>query len=631
MLFNASKFFTGCNYWASHAGTYMWRNWNAEIVENDLQILSRYHLHILRIFPLWSDFQPLTMHYGYAGAKTEMRFKEEPLPDTEPGRAGLDETMLKRFGEFLDIAERNNFKLIVGLVTGWMSGRLYAPEAFANLNVITDAAVVKWQVKMVRYIVKHFRHHPAIIAWDLGNECNCLAPVASSEEAYSWSAQIANAIHAEDQTRPVVSGMHSLACYSDSGNPWLIEDQGETTDILCTHPYPAFNPLANMERVNTFKNAFHAVAETRLYENIGRKPAFIEEAGTLGPCMTSDAISGAYLNNMLWNAYAHDCHGLLWWCANEQTELPQTPYDWVALERELGLLNSQQQPKPVLSAMKRFAEIIAPLELPLHRIDAVVLPTRNQDAWASSYGAFLLAKQAGFDIEFALAGHKLADRSLYIMPSITGATPIYKRDYDAILQKVSAGATLFVSSDTGIMEPMNRIFGVELQYREMANDDVRFELDGTVFSLRPKTRLHYRAAGCEVLISDQNGELVLSSMQYGKGKLILCTLPIETLMVNTLRAFMPESPAIYSIYRKVAKLAGINRFATRNNAQVTLTEHVQGDKLILIAVNNSPESQTVSLAVNESWHYAGTSYGDESLNGVITIPANDATVLNFKR
>ena len=29
------RFFVGCNYWASHAGTNMWRDWSAESVEAD--------------------------------------------------------------------------------------------------------------------------------------------------------------------------------------------------------------------------------------------------------------------------------------------------------------------------------------------------------------------------------------------------------------------------------------------------------------------------------------------------------------------------------------------------------------------------------------------------------------------
>ena len=50
----------GCNYWASHAGVYMWRNWDRAVVEADLARLSRCGVNVLRVFPLWPDFQPLT-------------------------------------------------------------------------------------------------------------------------------------------------------------------------------------------------------------------------------------------------------------------------------------------------------------------------------------------------------------------------------------------------------------------------------------------------------------------------------------------------------------------------------------------------------------------------------------------
>lgn len=51
----------GCNYWASHAGIYMWRNWDKQVVEQDMKHLQKCGVRVLRVFPLWSDFQPLTL------------------------------------------------------------------------------------------------------------------------------------------------------------------------------------------------------------------------------------------------------------------------------------------------------------------------------------------------------------------------------------------------------------------------------------------------------------------------------------------------------------------------------------------------------------------------------------------
>ena len=39
--FESGRFYVGCNYWASHAGTYMWRNWRPEIVRQDFEMMAK--------------------------------------------------------------------------------------------------------------------------------------------------------------------------------------------------------------------------------------------------------------------------------------------------------------------------------------------------------------------------------------------------------------------------------------------------------------------------------------------------------------------------------------------------------------------------------------------------------------
>jgi endo-1,4-beta-mannosidase len=111
---DAGTFATGCNYWASHAGTNMWRDWRPEVVAADFKQLSKEAgLSIVRVFPLWPDFQPLTMHFGGCGARKEMRMREEPLGHDKLGRAAIDKTMMERFEFLLDQAAENGLKVIV--------------------------------------------------------------------------------------------------------------------------------------------------------------------------------------------------------------------------------------------------------------------------------------------------------------------------------------------------------------------------------------------------------------------------------------------------------------------------------------------------------------------------------------
>lgn len=118
-IFSDGKvFFSGCNYWASNAGTFMWRKWDPAAIERDFKQLSAHGVTVLRCFPLWPDFQPLTEHSKCGQVFEEYRMGEEPLPDTETGRAAVDPVMLDRFHHFAQLAQKYNLKLIVGLITG---------------------------------------------------------------------------------------------------------------------------------------------------------------------------------------------------------------------------------------------------------------------------------------------------------------------------------------------------------------------------------------------------------------------------------------------------------------------------------------------------------------------------------
>ncbi|MBU3113319.1 hypothetical protein [Clostridium lacusfryxellense] len=144
LIEDSGKFFTGCNYWASHAGTAMWSDWKPEVVDNDLKRLFEEGLEVLRIFPLWPDFQPIEMLYTSEGQEVEYRFGEELLPDTEAGQAGVSIVAINRFREFIEIAKKYKFKIIIGLITGWMSGRLFVPQALKGKNIITDKMAIMW-------------------------------------------------------------------------------------------------------------------------------------------------------------------------------------------------------------------------------------------------------------------------------------------------------------------------------------------------------------------------------------------------------------------------------------------------------------------------------------------------------
>ncbi len=95
-MFLDAGFFTGINYWGSQEAIDMWEHFDADTIDKDLALLQGVGVTHLRVFPLWSVFQPLHALYG-PSAVYEYTFGEEPLPDTPAGRAGVSEEACERF------------------------------------------------------------------------------------------------------------------------------------------------------------------------------------------------------------------------------------------------------------------------------------------------------------------------------------------------------------------------------------------------------------------------------------------------------------------------------------------------------------------------------------------------------
>jgi len=654
-LTTPGTFLIGCNYWASHAGTHMWRDWRPDVVAVDFKQLAEAGLQVLRCFPLWPDFQPITQLYGGGGHLQEIRHGEEPLESmTMEGtkgvdndynsaigdqRSGIDPVAFEHFKTFADIAVENGLKLIVGLLTGWMSGRLFVPPALEGRNVLTDPVALIWETRFVRTFVKHFKAHPAILAWDLGNECNCMAPVLNAEAAWAWTSAIANAIRVEDATRPVISGMHSLDEPDEYGH-WRICHQAELTEVLTTHPYPYFTPHCDQEPINTLRNGLHATAQTRWYSDIGEIPALAEEIGTLGPMFASEKVAADYLRMGLFSLWAHDCHGLLWWCAYDQNLLTHAPYDWTPIERELGLFRADRSLKPVVLEMTRFRQFMDSLPiktLPARITDAVCILTHGQEQWGIAYASFILAKQAGLDIAFQYADTPLKDATLYLMPSVSGGSPFSGRFWYALNEKVLKGADLYLSLNDAILSPFKEPFGLEVQTREKRTSPAEISLtmgvnlESLSYGVVSPAKYRLASAGAEILGHERDGNPAFASHTWGKGRINFLSVPIEQYLSTTPGGFTGiNAQPFWKIYQwlKASRQLPTTRVVARENPFIGITEHQLSDRQrVIVLVNYTPSQQEVILAIQHGWQITSGWYGSLPTDtGNVRLGENDATV-----
>ena len=387
-LFAPGTMTLGVNYWASHAATRMWSDWNESVVDEDMKAIAALGCGFVRVFPLWSDFQPvmvLRANCFKGGYRRGYAFVgERPLPDTEAGRAGVDEVMMERFERLCDIAERYGLKLIVPLLNGHMTFRIYNPPAVDGLDHFTDPESLMWQGRFIHYFVRRMKCHPAIAAWEIGNESNCMSVAESRAAAWTWTAFVTDAIRAEDNSRPVCSGMHALQLNDTRTTPpkkWLFADQTELCDILTSHPYPMWRNYINCDKPNTLRWSLLTALENQFYADISGTGAFAEEVGTLRRTFSTFESLGDQLRNVLWMLWSNDSRALLWWCAFDQTGMEFPPYDWDEAGMEHGCMTADRKINPTGRAIKEFTEFMktSPVKsLPAPREKTVCVIGRDQ-------------------------------------------------------------------------------------------------------------------------------------------------------------------------------------------------------------------------------------------------------------
>lgn len=597
-------FILGCNYWASNAGIEMWRQFNAEAIKNDLKILSQHGVKYLRVFPLLRDFQPVKPNFGAQGQVVEYVMEDGNQPEND---YFLDEDMLGHFSEFLNICDAYGIKLIVGLITGWMSGGLFVPSALYGKNILTDPIALYFEQLFIKGFVERFKDRQTIYAWDLGNECNCAGAVNDRFSAASWTALISNAIRTADSTRPVVSGMHSLTL---DGN-WWIQDQARFTDILTTHPYPLWCKHTTIDETLSFRTTIHATAETKLYADIGDKPCLAEEIGTMGPMVCSDEKAADFLRLNMFSLWANGASGVMWWCNHDQNLLNSFPYTIQAIERELGLINNKNEPKPALTQMKKFADFLekSKINLPKAQENGVCLLTKEQDHWGVAYMTYALAKSVGLNLKFSYAyEQELPPSNLYLMPSVRGMKSMHKNTFNQLKQKVFEGADLYISLGDAFLEGFEEFIGLKVIDSCIYGKNDAAIIDGEEFPFYSPLSRKYVATTATVLATDSNNNPFITVNKYGNGNVYFIDAPIEGNLTQIHNGFDGN---IEKIYKMIFKKHIDNLPVSVDAEKVVYTIHHGKTYSYLVAINHSETKKMLNLNLKEHYEIDHVIYGDQ--------------------
>jgi len=320
-----------------------------------------------------ADFRRI-VSAGFDTARVFVRWE-----DVQPTARHIDAGVLRRVVDAADAAHDVGLALIVTLFTGHMSGANWIPpwalggsggdERFrvvsggrvlpprtAIRNWYSDPDVGAAQERLAAAVAGALSGHPAVWAWDLGNEnSNCTVPPDTSS-AESWLERITGVIRRRDPGRLITIGIHMEDLEEDRViGP---AEAAAHCDFVSMHGYPIYAAWSAGPvdvRVVPFLEAV-----TRWLA--GGVPVFFEEfglptipaAGIESPMAVDESRTADYIGSVLDGLWANGAIGAAVWCFSDYAAslFGSAPFDRSVHERSFGLWRADGSAKPAVAAVR---------------------------------------------------------------------------------------------------------------------------------------------------------------------------------------------------------------------------------------------------------------------------------------
>jgi len=624
----------GANFWSRTGGPLMWRNYDGGTVSEELRVLRDHGMSMTRSFFYWPDFMP------------------------EPDR--IDEDMAARFADFLDRHVTAGMTTVPTFIVGHMSGENWDPAWRGDRNLYSDVWLVGRQAWFAGEMVRRFARHPAVCGWLVSNEMPIYGGKDTPHEVVAaWAQIIRDAVRAAGGHQPFSLGDGAWGIETSGlENGFRLADIAPLCDFLGPHCYPTGN--------DRIREHYAAAWKCELAGTFGR-PVVLEEFG-----LSSDHASGEnaahYYRQVLHNSLLAGATGWIAWNNTDFELTSQDPYRHHAFELHFGLTDADGTPKPQLSEVKAFAEVLRATDaVHCHRAPAgaaLVVPSYLDTDYPFTdpdhrpyleetlAQAYVSARLADLPVALAREADGIGgDAELYLLPAakqLLATTP-------ARLERLaSGGACVYLSYSAGTTSfhrgpsyaGLNEAFGVEheLSYglvNPIDDEEVTLTVTRDFGTLAAGTRLTFRAAGngnsraflpvrpagAEVIAVDGHGRPALLERKTGAGSLVLCTYPIEHMAAVTPRV---NPDATVALYEALAVHAGVRRPVVVDDPRVAadVLVHDNGNQFAWL-VSHAAEPVTVKPELSPGLSLAtleGEAAGDS-----VTLPAFGVGVFRMDR
>jgi endo-1,4-beta-mannosidase len=595
----ADRVWLGVNFWSRVGGPRMWPRYDAQTVAKELQVLADHGLTMTRSFFFWPDFMP--------------------TPDT------VDETLLDRFGDFLDLHEAIGMRTVPTLIVGHMSGENWDPAWRDGRDLYADVWLVGRQAWFAEVLARRFAAHPAVAGWLLSNEMPLYGGTGTIPTVTAWAQLVIQGLRAGGAHQPVSLGDGAWTVETNARpSGYRLRELGPLVDWVGPHVYPMGDDPVRQHLRAAFLCELAGVAG---------KPVVLEEFGASTDFVSEENL-GHYYRQVLHTSLLGGSTGWVAWNNTDFDDLvDEPPYSHNPFELHFGVTDSNGAPKTALRELADFRAVLDAVDIArCTRADTevgIVVPahvdsehpfTDGRDqaaALAAIEQAYLTAREAGVPAGIVReSGGITGDCRLYLLPSAKQLTGPGWRRLEALAH---AGATVYVSYCPGGTDNqrgpwyagLNALFGVRHRLRygivdRITTDTVEFTFQQDLGSLPAGTVLTFAAGGnphqraylpveavdAEVIATDADGRPAVLRRAVGAGALVLCTYPLEAMAAATPEV-NPEQT--WRLYAALAEEAGVQPLVRSGDPRV-LVDHLTRDDGTHFTwlISQSPDPLTVT-------------------------------------
>ncbi len=340
-------FVNGVNYLPSKDWHFALQTQDLSLFERDFKALHDLGVETIRFFPLWPLMQPESHQ--------------------------INQELLTKIEKILDLASIYQLSVQLAPLTGWMSGGSFLPE-WAWGDIFRDPEIIEGEEFLVRQIARSFKDHPALQAYDFGNELNVFVEMGNfnflPEETDQWMKRIYNAFREEDKQVLLTNGIGTG--YVPEFDTRLV---AKYADFMSPHSYPYVNRTSRLDPTIGLRTTYSGNYSV-CWAQMEGKPTMMQEIGkgdnSVPINLVSDFLKITFLSN-----WADGAAGYLWWCSHnvdrdfsfppESIHLPYSfsyglhDYKVGSTDSNMGLLKTDNTPKHTGIAYKECAGIVKAL------------------------------------------------------------------------------------------------------------------------------------------------------------------------------------------------------------------------------------------------------------------------------